>query len=221
MNRKKYKKQLLFTSAIIASFIFFGGLLLGITIDDLKVNDVLDPIKQNELDTESYLTEQTFLELYGGDSCELLTPRVQNIKTSINKINTELAQYVSEKSLNQKDYDYLKRKYIILEVRALNLVTNLIDTCDADYVPILFFYEIDHQDSMNQGFTLDLLREEYPEELLVLTFDKDYPDEPLIELLVTKYNITQAPALVIGDEAYEGYIDEQGLRKIIEPLINK
>ena len=52
---------------------------------------------------------------------------------------------------------------------------------------------------------------------MVLSLDVDYFEEPLIEVLVTNYNVTNTPTLIINDEIkIEEVISANELKKIIE-----
>lgn len=214
---KKYKKHLLITSLVLASVIFLAGIALGWTLDHFRVNEVLDTIKQNELDTESYLVEQEFIKNFGGDSCELLSPRVTNLQSQITIIGHQLSKWgESSRSFKQQDFDYLKRKYFILETRAFMLIEGLKDTCGVDYNTILYFYSIDDEESLRQGYVLDELVRKY-DNLIVLSIDKDYTDEPLIDVLNSKYEITAAPTIVVNSNVkLEGFIPRAQIESLIK-----
>ena len=75
VNEINYKKFLLISLGL-SVLIFTSGLLLGITLDDTKVNELAANLNQNELNTDSYLVEKDFLNIFGGDRCALSTPRI-------------------------------------------------------------------------------------------------------------------------------------------------
>lgn len=214
----RYPKYILLTSFSLALLIFIAGIFLGYSLDNFKSNEVLENIKQNELNTESYLAHQAFLDAFGGDECQALTNRITNMKFLVAKIAGQISQY-SQSSMfsSEDDLDYLKRKYFISEVKFLSLLQNLKQKCDKDFVVILFFYRKDDPQSTRQGYVLDELSETYEESLIVLSFDKDYPDEPLVETLIFKYNITYAPTLIIdNDFKKQGLTSKEELQYIIE-----
>lgn len=198
--KRKQKKQLLVTSLIITIVIFSIGFVLGWTLDHFKADDVLTRIKQSELDTESFLVEQQFVDNYGGgDRCTLLTARIDTLQKTIRETGEELSRWDQGNLFNRQDFDYLKRKYVLLEVRFLMLLEDLEQTCGTDYNVIIYFYQIDQDESARQGYVLDGLVRTY-DDLIVLSVDKDYLDEPLVELLISKYDITTAPTLIINDK---------------------
>ena len=53
----------------------------------------------------------------------------------------------------------------------------------------------------------------------MITLDKDYEDEPLVQLLALRYNVTKAPAIIINGFKREGMVYDQELSNIIKEKI--
>ena len=68
---------------------------------------------------------------------------------------------------------------------------------------IIFFYEIDDTVSERQGFVLDEISLDYQGQVIVLSFDKDYTDEPLIPILRDTYQVISAPTIIINNQYKE------------------
>lgn len=204
-------------SLVLTIVVFMLGYAFGWTLDYFKESDVLDKIKQNELDTESFLVEQQFSEdLSKTDRCELLTSRIDYLQTNIREIGDDLSQWDKDNLFNKEDFDYLKRKYVLLEVRFLMLLDDLKQTCGVDYNLIIFFYEIDQTESARQGYVLDNLVKEY-DNLIILSIDKNYFDEPLVELLISKYDIIDAPTLIINNKIkLEGFTSQAKVESAVK-----
>ena len=94
---ERYKKHLFLTAFVLAVLIFLSGTLLGYSLDRFRVNDVVDMIKENELNMESYVLEQDFLDVTGAESCELLTPRFDELSFSLAEIGNTLTSYENTK----------------------------------------------------------------------------------------------------------------------------
>lgn len=215
VNSKKYKQHLLITSFIVAGVIFLAGIALGWTLDTFKVSTITTALKQNELNTESFLLESQFIENFGGDYCELLNLRIKDLQKNIAQTSEQLSTWGESKKFKESDFDYLKRKYFLLEIKFLFLLQDMTHTCGKNHDVILFFYGIDDSQSMRQGYSLDELRLAR-DDLIVLSFDKNYVDEPLIKILLTKYGINSAPAVVInGQKVLVGYASSKQIESFL------
>jgi hypothetical protein len=98
----------------------------------------------------------------------------------------------------------LKREYILLQLKFYALLKQLNTDCGQPYLPILFFYTIDQDESERQGFVLEDLAANNQDQIVILAIDKDYKDEPLVSLLVEHYGINRTPAMVINNEVTFG-----------------
>jgi len=204
-------------SIAIAGAIFLAGVLLGWTLDQIRESDILENIKYNELDTESYLIEKNFLEVFGVDECEVLRSRLWNLKYNINQIGLRL-QDDSKKDI-KTNLDYSKRKYFLAEMKLLILLQDLNKRCNEKYLPIVFFYTKDDSRSDYQGLILTWINERYEEKVAILSFDRDYLDEPLINTFRKHYNITETSTLIINEQKFDDFLNKDALVSIIEERI--
>jgi hypothetical protein len=211
----RYRRKLLLKSAVITILVFFTGILLGISLDNLRENEVLTDLKFNELDTQSYFLEERFIKESGKDVCEILNSRIDNLRYRLVRIGSELPSSEESSISKNADLDYLKRKYTISEVQFLMLLNDLNENCDDSYIPILFFYTKDEAQSRDQGYVLTWANEKYKENIVILSFDTDYFDEPLINTLKLHYNIKSKSAVVINEKTYSEFISKEELDKIL------
>ncbi len=217
MVAERYKKHLFLTALVLAILVFLSGILLGYSLDKLRVNDIVSLVKQNELNMESYILEQDFLDAIGGESCGLLEPRFKDLSESLANIGNTLTSYEKSKLFKKADYDYLKAKYFNLEIQAYLLALKLKKQCNLTKVNILYFYKQGDMVSLRQGFILDSLVNKYGiEKLSIYSFDKFFENVPLIEMVEKHYNITVAPSLIINNKLrVSGLIGEEELEEII------
>lgn len=209
------------TSLALTVLIFALGVLLNYALDFVRIGTIAGVMSEHELGTYAYLVEQEFAGFFGGDRCTIMNNRIGQLKEEVRKVGIDLSSYGSFSFFKKRDYDYLKRKYFLLELRFLALIEQLNKDCNRPYIPILFFYEIDDDASERQGFILEDLSKAYKKQVVVLALDKDYEDEPLIRLLVAKYNVSTAPTLVIGDEKREGIVFEGELNATVNRLLRR
>ncbi len=210
------KARLLIASILIATIIFVAGLFSGWAFDRYRSNILFEETRVNELNTESFVTEQLFLEHFEEESCDILSGRVPEMQENLREVGAKLAKLDRSKSFDINDFNYLKRKYFIQEVQFLSIIMDLNKNCESNYDIILYFYDPYQAKSISQGQILDAVSADRNYELIVLSFDGTYYDEPLLNLLVRKYHISELPTLVINNENLgSGLI---GIEKIEEKL---
>ena len=208
----KYPKSLFVVSTAITVAIFLAGVMLGWGLDSFKETEILGDIKINELDTESYLAEQELLQNVGGDLCLIFEPRMNHMKYILNETGGKLPN--SKETASNIDLDYLKRKYFISEVKFLNMLYHVREECGKQvYLPVLFFYTKDDTNSAVQGVILTWLNKRYEDKIIVMSFDKDYTDEPLVKTLMIHYNVTSSATIIIGDKKFDGPVSKDVLEE--------
>lgn len=212
----KYPKHLFIVSFALTLVVFMAGLLLGFSLDNFRSSDILSSIKLNELETESYIVGESFLDNFEDNKCDTLSLRINEIKRITTKVGSQLSGF-DEKSMTIKgDMDYLKRKYTILEVKFLVMLHQFKKECGTKVTTILFFYTKDDSDSKKQGYVLTDLSKRYKEDMVILSIDKDYTDESLVKMLKLKYDIQKSSTLVIDNEIkLEGFVSKDKLDQII------
>jgi len=214
-------KNVFLTSLLLTVLIFAVGMLLNYGLDFIRMDSINTVMAAHERNTDAYLTEALFADVFAGSRCEVMNSRILDLKKEIQNVGVELSSYSRFSFFNQKDFDYLKRKYFLLELRFLSLVLQVNDACNKPYVPILFFYKIDDDSSERQGFILQEVSKEYEDNVVVLSIDKDYTDEPLVKMLVAKYGVVSAPTTIIDDVKKEGLFYSSELNQIIRKERNR
>lgn len=215
------RKKILWWSLLLTILIFAAGILLNHLFDAFRISIIEDVMMAHEIDSEAYRVERFFTETFGGEACEIMIGRISDLKKEVRKVGEDLGSYSRYSFFRKKDYDYLKRKYFLLELRFLALIQKLNKECDKPYLPIIFFYEIDQDESERQGFILQDLSEDYDQQLIILSLDKDYKDEPLVKLLATSYNVTKAPTLIIDNQPYVGLTYTGMLNATIQKFLRR
>jgi len=214
------RKHIFLTSLILTILIFAAGIMLNYGLDFIRLNVVSDVMLTHELNTDAYLAEQEFTDFFGGAHCDVMNKRIASLKEEIHKVGTDLSSYSRFSFFNKKDFDYLKRKYFLLQLRLWSHIEKLNKECGQSIVPVLFFYEIDQDASERQGFILQEVSKNFEDSVFVVTLDKDYEDEPLVELLALRFNVTRAPTIIVGKMKKEGLVYEKELSDIIDKGVN-
>ena len=96
--------------------------------------------------------------------------------------------------------------------------------CAIDLVPVLYFYSEEHCPNCgDQGVLLTYYKKLYGERLLIFPINSDLEqDESMITVLKSRYNVTQYPTIIVGEEKFQGVTDKTVLGKMIcDNFVNK
>jgi len=214
------KKNIFLTSLILTILIFSSAMLINYSLDFFRLGSIMEVMQAHEISSEAYLTEESFIETFGGNKCGALNDKIELLKKEIREVGVELAGYGEISFFRKNDYEYLERKFSLLQLKFLASIEKLNRECNAPYIPILFFYETDNDLSERQGYILSELNEEYSHNVVSISLDKDYTKEPLVSFLVERHNITSAPTIIIaGQIKYERIVYVKELRDIVNNLL--
>ncbi|MEM4263662.1 MAG: hypothetical protein QW666_02080 [Candidatus Woesearchaeota archaeon] len=213
--------SIILNSFILTCMIFAAGILLNYGLDFIRFDAINKVMSSHELSTQSYLLEQEMLDLFGGKRCEALDVRISDLKEEIRQVGVDLGSYAKFSFFKKKDFDYLKRKYFLLELNFFTLVEKYNAECGQKIIPILYFYEIDQDESERQGFILEDVAKSFDRQVVVLTLDKEYKDEPLVTLLAQMFNVTKAPTIIFNGIKKEGLTYTGELNATIIKLIRQ
>ena len=209
------RKDLLIFALVLTLFVFFVGFLLGSSLDRFRVSDATMLVRSSELDVESFLLEQDFFDTFG-DPCDLSDTRLRHLSDAIVEVGKTLRTYELNDLTKKAEYDWLRGRYFLLELKYYTQLKYMHDTCDSSARDVLlFFYDIaDHPDSLRQGYVLDqLVRQD--SSLIVLSVDRSFSN-PLVQTLTTFYNVTAAPTLILHyNTTLVGFVSEGELRRLL------
>ena len=204
-------KRLLINSLIITSIIFLIGMFVGYQFDNLRTNDVVENLRQSELDAQSYLTEQDFFENFGAYQCELAQPRLIDLSSRLGELGSNLVNYEKRSVFRQKDYNYLLRKYFLEEIKTYTLFSKLKQTCNRNNTLILYFFNPEDISSEQQGKVIDVFVKKH-RGISVFSVNFKYQGDILTNNIKTYYNITMTPTVIINNaKRIDHFIDLEHL----------
>ncbi|MSR85904.1 hypothetical protein EXS74_00745 [Candidatus Woesearchaeota archaeon] len=210
-------KHIFITSLAITLVVFFAGLLLGWYMDSYRTTDVLNDLRSNELDTESYLVEQAFWDSYGGEDCSFADDRLNSISVQLAELGFYLSSYQKKNIFEEDEFQYLARRYFLIEIKGYILYNELKETCDIDNDVILYFYGPDDPDSEKQGYVLDQVVDKSNGTVDIFSINKNFAGDQAIETLKLYYNITVTPTVIInGNITREGYVSYSEIQEILD-----
>jgi len=188
--------------------VFIIGIIIGKNIESSKPDEITDFIKQNELNTESFLIEWELIKTFDSDSCDLASGRIISLSAELYQIGQKLVAPDADKILGKETFSLLKRRYHLTQIKTYFLFSKLLKNCEIDQHIILFYYGADSKESSDQGPVLDELVAKYP--LNVFALEYNYSTE--LNFLESYYNISETPAIVVDYEHV--LIGPQSLRDI-------
>jgi len=207
----KYLKALALTIILLII-----GLSLIRYLDDSRVNEIASAIESASIDAEA--TQQLlFYESIFGDkeyTCPVLSNMIGSQIENIREVLGQIEQAEAQNFLGNTQL--LRQKYLNQNIQLYLLVEKSIRDCgDESIEPIIYFYTDKSYsvDEATQSKVLDTVVEQC-NKVRVFALPHDL-DIPIVSVLLAKYKISIYPALIIGDEKFEGvYSDKFILGKL-------
>jgi len=209
----KIRKDVFISTFIIVIGIFVLGLYLGSKLDSYRIDDLKAQIGKSELDAESFIIEMSFVDSFSENKCEILKPIINELSSELGEIGKTLTKYDSKGIFDKNEYNILKRRYFILEIRAYTLRKELKEKCGEDNNVILYFYDVNNnEESLRQGYVLDSMVNRN-QNITVFSIDREFK-EPLLDTVKRHYNVTKGPTIIINfDRKFEGFTPEAEIVK--------
>ncbi|MBI5797604.1 hypothetical protein HZA98_01730 [Candidatus Woesearchaeota archaeon] len=212
-----FSKQIFLTTLLISILVFGAGLLLGWNLDKYRSQDVSDDLRTNELDTESFLIEQNFLDSFaGGDDCSFAEPRLAQISSELIQLGQTLESYEQKNIFQDAEFKYLARRYFLLEIKGYTQFNELKDKCHIKNDVILYFYDPEDSQSALQGYVLDRVANEANGSVDVFSINQNFAGDSAISTVKIYYNITTSPTIIVnGKEKREGYTSYEEVKVLL------
>lgn len=212
---KEISWKIYLTTGIVTFIVFIIGLGVGLIISSQKMNILkidLEELQIRQLDSE---TELAVLNFYKEKSCDTLSYELEKIMYSAGELEKKLGYY-TEDEMKRPEFDTIKKQYMLTLIRYYLFWEMLKENCNKNVTTILYFYSIkDCDDCQNQGFILTYLKEKYPDKIMIFALDYNL-DLYTINLLKNTYQIKKIPSLIIDGKKYEGLINLDKLKEILD-----
>lgn len=209
----KKRRNLIFLEAfILTTVIYFFAIVINGYLDEQRIDELDYKITQSSLDFESMVIIENFFSQIEKNNCELKKEYIYKNFQDLKKIGTDLSNYGqlflkenANLSLNKQ------REYFLEELALYRTVIDYNKICEEDIVPILYFFnsksvELDKQSLILEQFTLN-----HKNETVVFSFDINYKDEPLLEMIKKDYNVTYHPFIIINEKTTTNLLSEDGV----------
>lgn len=213
-------KEKYIVAGLITGGIFILGVLFGLLIEGKRLSYVDDISKEQNLDFSSLQLQYAFIDQLSQEkNCEGVSKTFEENIENLEVTRIRLETFDEGAKLNKKDFDMLKREYILAQIRYWLLAKKTKELCGDDIVTILYFFSDDKEcpDCNNQAFVLTYLKKIFKEKLLIFSFDSKLKEEPMISILKSTYGVSKFPSIVIEGKKYEGLTKKEDILKIICP----
>lgn len=221
MVKRKISKEKYVIAFFVTLGIFALGLLLGLVIESQRVEYIQFKDKIQTLDFTSLQLQYQFIDEFSQEkNCEALTSTFdENIK-NLEVTRTKIESYQKDSTLNDEEFNLLKREYILAQMRYWFLAKKTKNICGLKHSTILYFFAPSRYcaDCDKQSFILTYLKQKFGMGLLNFVFDGYFEEESLVVLLKNVYEIEDYPTLIINGEKFEGYTEIKAILQEICPV---
>lgn len=212
MITRKTSVKKYFLAFVLTILVFGGGILLGLALEKVRLNDSKEITLTEKVNLRSLQLQQNYIKS-GIADCKALN---QLLETNIDELGQKMAiiiDYQKNALLNQNEFDLQLRDYFLTEIQFLLISQEISQQCEKNNVRVIYFYDENGQDT--QGRVLDYLKDVFENRVLIFSFNSQFSEEPMIPILITSYNITQFPAVVVENHVFQGYTSVETLMDTI------
>lgn len=203
-------------TTLVTTFIFVTGLIFGLWLGTERVGELDRTMMELEESIKSAELQLMFFDVMGAEvSCDYLEKQRWEISSETDSLGKEVERFESSMKLDEDSFFELKERYTLSMLRSWLNVENIKDTCDADFVTVLYFYSNEYCDGCEeQGIILSFYKEKLGADLLIYSIDSDL-NLQIVNMLKDVYEVDEYPVLVINREVYPGFINTGELKEII------
>ena len=214
MSRKiSFKKY--FVAFVLTLIIFSGGLLIGMMYENVRLNHSKQISLEEKVSLRSIHLQQNYIDS-GLADCNSLN---KILDTNLNELGRKMAEvlsYEKDSLFNEDEFNLVLRDYFLTEIQFLLTAQEIDQKCNNDNIKIVYFYDESSYDT--QGDILGYIKKLFKSDVLIFSFNSEFKEEPMIQLLLTSYNVTEFPSVIIEDKLYSGH---NSLKKMYEIICDE
>ncbi len=217
MVERKISKDKYLIAGVITFLIFMLGLTMGFIIEDHRYNLVEEINIEQDVKYQSLQLQYLYLTAFSTyDNCPVLAGTLKETVRDLSSSLSEVIAYEEERSSTGTRQQVVMRRYVLDNLRYWLLATESKKKCSLKIVPILYFYATECPSCPNQGTILTYFKRLFGEQVLIFPINLDLRDEePMVEILISQFNITKYPTIIVDNKKYEGVVQREQLQKII------
>ncbi|HLD79974.1 MAG: hypothetical protein A2822_01260 [Candidatus Staskawiczbacteria bacterium RIFCSPHIGHO2_01_FULL_41_41] len=194
------KKYLL--AFFLTLLVFSGGIVVGITLENARLSSAEQITLQEKVSLRSLQLQHNYIDS-GITDCKTLNTILENNINELGKKVSIIIDYEKKAIFSEEEFNLQLQDYFLTEIQFYLLAQEIEQKCPQNSVKILYFYDENRDDT--QGDILAYLKKRFGNRLLIFSLNSQFPQEPMINIFLTYYKITQYPAVVIEEEVYQGH----------------
>lgn len=210
-------------AAIITLMIFSLGLLLGLLIEGSRVSYIDSKSREQNIEFNSIQLQYAYLEVIAQEkNCEAVYQTFQDNLHSLDQARIRLENFDKDSKISDDEFNLLKREYILAQIKYWLLSVRTKQVCKESFASILYFFSDEKECPLcdRQAFVLTYLKKKFADNILIFSFDAKTSNEPMVDLLVKAYGITEFPSLVVEGQMMSGFSDKEDILARICPVYN-
>ncbi len=218
MVKRKVSKTKYLVAFFITLVVFTLGLLLGLVVENKRVQMMEYGDEKQTLDFSSLQLQYQFVDLFGEErNCNALKKTFEESTKNLENARIKIEEYSKDSNINKNEFDLLKREYVLAQIRFWLHIKKTKNVCGLEHSTIFYFYTENCPDCSNQAYILTYLKNKLGVNLLNFAFDADFEKEPMINILKKVYDIEEYPTLIINGKKFEGLTKKETILKEICP----
>ncbi|MCK4905934.1 MAG: hypothetical protein KAS64_00200 [Spirochaetes bacterium] len=169
---RRIKKNKYALAGILTVLVFTSGLLLGLVINEQKLDYIQQLSKTQSADYASLQFQFNYIEnlensaLTNEEKCDVLSATLENNLKLLSPALEKLEAYELNGDIENEDYILLKREYTISNLRYWILAEKSNTMCNTDTISILYFHTQDCPLCNDQGYILSQIKKIFKDQLL-------------------------------------------------------
>jgi hypothetical protein len=218
VKHRKISKSKYILAGVLTLLLFSLGIILGMFIDNERLIWLEQQTDQQELDFKSIQFQYLYLTTLEDpeESCTVLQTTLKEAVVELSESLSNYQKFKEKTQINADQYRSVGRRYVLDNVNYWTLAQKSKTACGLDVVNVLYFYHDDCDTCPNQGVILTYFKNVFGDKFLVFPIDAELAsDEPVIEILLNKFNVTAYPTIIIENEKFEGVVSPKQLKDVV------
>lgn len=207
-------RESLLKAGAVTAMILLIGFLAGLQADDARVNYLEDQLQESTLRSQTFIVTGDYLSDSSQNFCQVVSEQIPEVADENADIGQNLQSFSGKSVSNRKEYEFLKKRYYINQLRLYNLVSDYKDRCPSNVTTIFYFFDSSVQ-SQRQGAVLTQYREETSGTTYIFSYNLETDDSAVLDILRSDFNVSEGPSVVInGNKTYRRYVGLKELKQI-------
>jgi len=195
---KKIDTKIYILSTVATCTMIFIIFFISWYLNVMKANEMREKLLDFQLTIEDSQLEMLYIANYMKGDCSVLESGVKTLSERLVENNRKLSGFDSS-TMSKSEYDRLKAEHILIFAKLWLLYLKMKNECNSNISTILYFFSINSDECIQQGYVLDSLYNKYSENLFIFPIDADF-DLGIIKILKERYNVTQTPTIIVNEK---------------------